>query len=286
MRVAGALLLIGGTLPPVTFAGGTTHIAVPECGIDGDAEVLAVGPCPPVQKCPPGYATVTATFRHVVTGVWDVAVEGEADPLGVTGNHPVWSEDRRAFVRADGLSVGERLLNADGEAVRVTAVSPRGPPAGDAAAGGTAVFNVEVHGAHVYRVGGGGLLVHNGSEALRCSLGGAGYFGLAGDQAHHIVSTRSGGAISEVSRRILRKHGIGIDNFRNGVYLPSSRKTSITRGFIHESVHTLDYHRYVARQLTNADIVGGRTGVLLELQKLRRGLIDGTLPPLLGRPYR
>ena len=162
MRLAGALLLIGGTLPPVALAGGATHIAVPECGIDGDAEALAVGPCPPVRSCPPGYATVTATFRHVVSGVWDVAVEGEADPLGVTGNHPVWSEDRRAFVRADGLGIGERLLNAADEAVRVTAAGPRGPPAGDAAAGGTAVFNIEVHGAHVYRVGGGGLLVHNG----------------------------------------------------------------------------------------------------------------------------
>ena len=158
-------------------AGGTTHISVPECGIDGDAEVLEVGPCPPVRQCPPGYATVTATFRHEVSGVWDVAVEGEAEPLGVTGNHPVWSEDRQDFVRADSLTVGEQLLNAAGESVRVTAAGPRGPPAGGDAGAATAVFNVEVHGQHVYRVGGGGLLVHNGAicrddviDALRETL--------------------------------------------------------------------------------------------------------------------
>ena len=38
---------------------------------------------------------------------------------------------------------------------RVTGLTPRGPP--------EAVFNLEVHGEHVYRVGAGGVLVHNGN---------------------------------------------------------------------------------------------------------------------------
>ena len=141
---------------------GTVHAAVPEIGIDGESLVLAVGPCPPVENLnpdgsvPDGYAVVTGTFRHQAAEVYDLRVEGEPGPLGTTGNHPFWSEDRQDYVRAEDLRVGERLLNAEDEAVRVTAVSPRGPP------GATEeVFNLEVHGEHVYRVGAGGVLVHN-----------------------------------------------------------------------------------------------------------------------------
>ena len=169
--------------------GGTTHIAVPECGIDGEAEVLAVGPCPPVRECPPGYATVTATFRHAAANVLDLAIEGESRPLGTTGNHPVWSEDRREFVRADTLTVGERLLNEAGETVRVTAASPRGPP--------EPVFNLEVHGQHVYRVGDGGLLVHNGGPCDDIILGLKKWDDEFGGWNLEKMSQRLGGAWNE-----------------------------------------------------------------------------------------
>ena len=35
--------------------GGTLDISVPECGIDGAAQVLALRPCPELQPTPPGY---------------------------------------------------------------------------------------------------------------------------------------------------------------------------------------------------------------------------------------
>jgi hypothetical protein len=81
--------------------GGTVEISVPECGIEGEAEVLAIGPCPPI---PPGPGrVVTGVFRHESAEIVDVAVEGLDEPIGTTANHPFWSEDRQAFVRADAL---------------------------------------------------------------------------------------------------------------------------------------------------------------------------------------
>jgi len=131
--------------------GGQVYISVPECGIEGDAEVLSIGPCPPVR---PGEGrVVTSTFRHEVAGLVEVHVEGLEKPIGCTGNHPFWSEDRQDFVRADALREGETLATLDGTA-RVTSVTTRPGP--------QAVYNLEVQGEHVYRVSEGGILVHNG----------------------------------------------------------------------------------------------------------------------------
>ena len=87
-------------------------IAVPECGIDGRAEILAIEPCPPISSGP-GHV-VTGTFRHQSAAVVDVHVSGLAAPIGTTANHPFWSEDRQTFVRADALLPGERLRTLTG----------------------------------------------------------------------------------------------------------------------------------------------------------------------------
>jgi len=131
--------------------GGTVSISVPECGIDGNARVLAIGPCPPI---PPGPGrVVTGTFRHASARVLDLHVEGLAESIGATANHPFWSEDRQEFVRADELEIGERVRTLHGTARLVGAV-PR--------AGMEPVYNLEVQTEHVYHVTGAGVLVHNG----------------------------------------------------------------------------------------------------------------------------
>jgi hypothetical protein len=86
--------------------------------------------------------------------VYDLAVEGEGKPVGVTGTHPFWSEDRRAWMPAKDLRVGERLRGLGG-ASGVRALALRGRP--------EPVYNIEVEGDHCYRVGQQGLLVHNAS---------------------------------------------------------------------------------------------------------------------------
>jgi hypothetical protein len=138
--------------------GGTVEIAVPECGIEGHAQVLAIGDCPPIMSGK-GHV-VTGTFRHGAVKTVDLKVQGLEHSIGCTPNHPFWSEDKQKFVRADALRPGERLHTLRGLA-KVVAVVPR--------AGVESVFNIEVQRTHVYRVTDEGILVHNGSEFL-CNL--------------------------------------------------------------------------------------------------------------------
>ncbi len=183
--------------------GGTVDISVPECGIAGRAEVLAIGPCP---RIPPGPGrVVTGTFAHRSAKIVDVYVEGLSAPIGTTANHPFWSEDRRAFVRADALKPGELLrailpededgLNDGGLAAAASnddglaegdASNDDGRTAGAASADDgldsdgycflrvvrvvprgepEPVFNLEVQFAHVYHVTAAGVLVHNARDS-------------------------------------------------------------------------------------------------------------------------
>ncbi len=131
--------------------GGKVPIEVPECGIEGLADVLDIQPCPPIDQGPG--RTVTATFHHQSATTYDLQIEGFDQPIGTTGNHPFWSETKQEFVRADELSAGEEVLTNNGVAF-VASLSPRGPP--------EPVFNLEVQLEHDYRVGDAGVLVHNG----------------------------------------------------------------------------------------------------------------------------
>jgi hypothetical protein len=140
--------------------GGTLGIAVPECGIDGQAEVLAIGPCPAVK---PGRGrVVTGTFKHSSAKVIDLYVEGLAEPIGTTANHLFWSEDRAMFVRADALRFGERLRIL-GESAHVNQ-AVRHP-------GLEPVYNIEVHCDHIFHISKLGILVHNAGPVLRSDKG-------------------------------------------------------------------------------------------------------------------
>ncbi len=134
--------------------GATIHLDLPELGARGPAEVVAITPCPEIEPAAKGKRLVTGTFRHAAANVIDMTMEGEANPLGVTDNHPFWSADRQEFVEAGRLQVGERLQRADGTLTQLTRITPRrGPP--------VPVFNFEVDVAHTYHVGANGVLVHN-----------------------------------------------------------------------------------------------------------------------------
>jgi hypothetical protein len=132
--------------------GATLEIAVPECDIDGHAEVLSIGPCPPIRPGPG--RVVTGEFRHSSARIVDVYVEGQTAPIGSTANHLFWSEDRQGFLRADSLRPGERLrgIASSGRVERV-----------DARSAVEAVYNLEVQGTHVYHVTQAGVVVHNAS---------------------------------------------------------------------------------------------------------------------------
>jgi hypothetical protein len=109
------------------LVGETLYVSVPECGIDGDAHVLAIGKCPQISPRPgPEFQVVTATFHHRAARVLDLSVTGLPSAIGTTANHPFWSEDRQQFVHADELTPGEHLRIADGTLSQVTSVTP--PP--------------------------------------------------------------------------------------------------------------------------------------------------------------
>ncbi len=130
------------------------YLDLEELGLVGWAELYEIGPCPPIQSGPG--AVVTGRFRHQVDELITLTVAneaGEAEELGVTPNHPIWSEDRQAFVPAGELRIGEQLRSLFDEQIRVVSIAPRAPPA--------YVCNLEVAGEHVYGVGEWGWLVHN-----------------------------------------------------------------------------------------------------------------------------
>jgi RHS repeat-associated protein len=130
---------------------------LPEMGCQGYAAVLKVGPCPHFN---PGKGrVVTGTYVHEAAGnVVDLHLEGLTKPIGVTSNHPIYSVDRKRFVPAGYLTIGERVQPVSGPPTRVTAVIPR-PVA-------QRVYNIEVHKEHVYHVSQLGVLVHNQSPLI------------------------------------------------------------------------------------------------------------------------
>jgi hypothetical protein len=132
--------------------GSSIHLVVSEQGLDGLADVLAIEPCPSIFS---GVGrVVTGTFTHVRGGILRITLAGLAEPLGVTSNHSIYSSDRLDFVPAGELRVGETLRNLDGD-VRIESIEQLGSE--------ERVYNLEIHGEHVFRVASSGLLVHNSS---------------------------------------------------------------------------------------------------------------------------
>jgi Pretoxin HINT domain len=134
-------------------SGGAIPLDLPEMGAVGQAEVLAIEDCPPLR---PGKGNVvTGTFAHEAgTNLVTVRFSGGIEPIGVTDNHPFWSEDRRDFIPVGRLREGERVRTRAGTAEVATIVKRMVMP-------GEMVYNLEVHGEHVYQVTAAGVLVHN-----------------------------------------------------------------------------------------------------------------------------
>ena len=128
---------------------------LPELAITGSAFVCDVQPYPEVVES--AGRVITATFHHTSGDVIDLVIDrgGRRDRIGTTSNHPFWSEDRREYVQAGKLEIGERVRAFDGETSLVAAQMPRPGP--------EAVYNLEVAGEHTYYVGASGVLVHNSS---------------------------------------------------------------------------------------------------------------------------
>ena len=132
--------------------GGKIRFQIPEMGVDSEADVMGIEPCPPVE---PGRGrAITGRFVTTNCRVLLVKHSGEDKPLEPTPQHRFMSLDRNDWIAAEDLEVGERLQTKTGQIVTVESVSEK-PGLHD-------VYNIEVEGEHHYFVGESGVLVHNG----------------------------------------------------------------------------------------------------------------------------
>ncbi len=81
-----------------------------------------------------------------------LGADGTVETITGTTIHPVWSVDRQEWVPLAELAEGETLQGLDGLAVVLSVTLSRVTHP---------VYNIEVHGEHVYQVGELGLVVHN-----------------------------------------------------------------------------------------------------------------------------
>ena len=131
-------------------AGASLPIAISELEIEGNAFVTSITACPPVAEGP----------GRVVTGrfvTWDagnlvrVTLENGTE-IRATDVHPIWSVDGEEWIPAGELVPGELVDTLTGP-VAVESV--------ERLHSGLDVYNIEVHGEHVFRVTADGVLVHN-----------------------------------------------------------------------------------------------------------------------------
>jgi len=131
--------------------GARIDLAVPELEIDGLAEVTAVRACPPIAEGEGRVVTGKFVTRDVANVVRITLASGTE--IRATDVHPIWSVDREDWVPAGKLEPGELVDTLSGPVTVVGVEQLDRHPA---------VYNLEVHGEHVYRVAVDGVLVHNG----------------------------------------------------------------------------------------------------------------------------
>lgn len=135
-------------------AGTRLEVRRAELQLAATATIESVGPCPPIAAGDGHVVIGRFITRDVLNLVRVRLVDGTT--IDVTDAHLFWSVDRHDWVAAGELQPGERLDGNDGVAT-VADVQPLGHA--------PAVYNLEVHGQHVYRVAALGVLVHNTTDA-------------------------------------------------------------------------------------------------------------------------
>jgi hypothetical protein len=135
-------------------AGQLLPMNIEELQVKGTAMVTSIDDCPEIadgEGC-----VVTATFKtrevHSIVRAEILGPDGSIENIEGTPIHPIWSVDRNDWVSLGELTEGTTLQCIDGMAtvMSLACVTCSLP-----------VYNIEVHGEHVYQVGGHGVLVHN-----------------------------------------------------------------------------------------------------------------------------
>ena len=246
--------------------GARIDLAVPELEIDGLAEVTAVRDCPLIADGEGRVVTGRFVTRNVANVVRMTLANGTE--IRATDVHPVWSVDREDWVPAGKLEAGEHVDTLTGP-VAVTSVEPleRHP----------AVYNLEVHGEHVYRIAVDGVLVHNAGPSYTLGLSltddladFASGARAAGRQAGHIVPWGNfSNRIKPVrlaildAKEALAKAGIGLNDSWNGFWTSSST---------HLGTHRNEFFLELGNRLKG---LTNKSDVLAALGNLRDEILNG-----------
>jgi hypothetical protein len=140
-------------------AGRILPLNLPELEVSGLALVTAIDDCPPIADGEGSVVTARFVTRevHVVASVDVLGADGSVETITGTTIHPVWSVDRQEWVPLAELADGETLQGLDGLAVVLSvSLSRVSQP----------VYNIEIHGEHVYQVGELGVVVHNAGSSI------------------------------------------------------------------------------------------------------------------------
>jgi hypothetical protein len=159
-------------------AGRMLPLNLPELEVSGLALVTAIDDCPPIAGGEGSVVTARFVTRevHVVASVDVLGADGTVETITGTTIHPVWSVDRQEWVPLAELVDGETLQGLDGLAVVLSVSLSRVTQP---------VYNIEVHGEHVYQVGELGLVVHNECDPELLARWGAGFDGVTKNVMYH-----------------------------------------------------------------------------------------------------
>ncbi len=134
-------------------------VEMPEVGITGEAHVTNIRPTQldtrfwdENRQGDFVSRPITGKFEHTSSDVYHLFFGRDTVPLGVTGNHRIWSKDRKDWVEAAHLLIGEAVLTRDGE----TTLTARQKLPNE-----HTVYNLEVYRDHNFLVSVQGVVVHN-----------------------------------------------------------------------------------------------------------------------------
>jgi hypothetical protein len=135
-------------LRPITWlqenaiaVGSLVSISISELNLAGELQVVSIDDCPAIETSHGNL--ITGRFSHLAHDLLDVYVEGLAKPIRCTERHPFWSVTRQAWIAANALATGELLDIGQSRTAQVVSVG--------LVAESQRVYNIEVHGDHVYR---------------------------------------------------------------------------------------------------------------------------------------
>ena len=245
----------------------------------GMATIEAIEPCPPIA---PGEGNVVTAriVTRMATELLEVELVGGVRFSG-TPIHPVWSVDADDWVPMEALQPGDRLLGDDGP---VEIISVRKYRTAES------VYNLEIHGDHVYQITELGILVHNAcdSKILGDALKAAGEFkppflnkaGKSIYQAAHIVPSKLLSSMTSAQKvkikqiqALLKKHGLN-NAAENGFWARGANgKYGVSNGQGHNGTHTTAYFDDLIAHFGGVD---SPQGAINALAKLKNNIMNGS----------